>query len=99
MLFEPHRVTKEDSQFYRVFMALAFAEGVSYLLLMFVAMPLKYFLDQPLAVKYTGWAHGVLFVAFCLFLPVFMIKERWSFMRALRAFVLALLPFGTFRRL
>ena len=39
-------------------------EGISALLLFFVAMPMKYMLDMPLAVKYTGWAHGVLFMLY-----------------------------------
>jgi hypothetical protein len=43
------------------------AEGISFLVLLCIAMPLKYFFQQPMAVKIFGWAHGVLFVAFsCL---------------------------------
>jgi len=54
-----------------IFSKVALAEGISYILLLFVAMPLKYLFDMPLAVKYTGWAHGLLFVlyiALCTFL-------------------------------
>lgn len=89
----------KDSRLYSVFSKIAVAEGVSYLLLVFVAMPLKYGADIPEAVKYTGWAHGVLFVAFCAFLPFLLYFDRWRFKRAIRAFILSLIPFGTFRKL
>lgn len=39
-------------------------EGVSFLVLLFVAMPLKYFAGMPHAVLYVGWIHGVLFMAY-----------------------------------
>ena len=40
------------------------AEGISFLVLLGIAMPLKYLFDQPMAVTIVGWAHGVLFVVF-----------------------------------
>jgi integral membrane protein len=48
--------------------ALGMIEAVSFLLLVGVAMPLKYFADLPLAVKIAGWLHGMLFLAFCMLL-------------------------------
>ena len=71
-------------------------EGISYLVLLGVAMPLKYFAGMPLAVRWTGWAHGVLFVLFCLALLGAMRARRWSLARAAWVFVAALVPFGTF---
>jgi integral membrane protein len=71
-----------------------FAEGTSYLLLLFVAMPLKYVAGQPLAVKYVGWAHGVLFCLFCLSLLLVMLKHRWHITRAALVFLSSLIPFG-----
>jgi integral membrane protein len=71
-------------------------EGISYLVLLLVAMPLKYFADMPEAVKYTGWAHGVLFVSYCILLLLVWIKYKWSFGKAVFAFVASLVPFGTF---
>ena len=71
-------------------------EGISYLVLLGIAMPLKYLADKPDAVKYVGWAHGVLFVAFCLLLVRVWIKYKWSFMKTTAAFIASLLPFGTF---
>lgn len=71
-------------------------EGISYLILLGIAMPLKYLADKPDAVKYFGWAHGVLFVAFCALLLKVWIQYKWSFMKATSAFIASLLPFGTF---
>jgi integral membrane protein len=71
-------------------------EGVSYLLLLGVAMPLKYFAGMPFAVKIVGWAHGVLFVAFVIVLLMAMLRARLSFAQACSAFIASLLPFGPF---
>ena len=71
-------------------------EGISYLVLLLVAMPLKYVANKPEAVKYVGWAHGVLFVAFGLYLIRVWIQYKWSFGKATLAFIASLLPFGTF---
>lgn len=76
--------------------AVAFVEGVSYVLLLFVAMPLKYLGDLPLAVRITGSAHGFLFI--------WLAVLTWSVMRArgksygfgARVGIAALIPFGTF---
>ena len=72
------------------------AEGISFLLLLGIAMPLKYVWGQPAAVKVAGWAHGVLFVIFCLALARAMLAEKWPAKRGAMVFVAALLPFGPF---
>ena len=55
-------------------------EGISFLVLLFIAMPLKYWAGMPLAVKYTGWAHGVLFVLYGICL-IMAWQERQLFYR------------------
>src|SRR3954470_22822843 len=75
---------------------LTLTEGVSFLLLLAIAMPLKYFAGMPMAVKIFGWAHGVLFLAFCFTLLQTMLNSGWSFGRAATVFVASLLPFGPF---
>jgi integral membrane protein len=72
------------------------AEGVSFLVLLLVAMPLKYIFDFPLAVKYVGWAHGLLFVSYVAL--AWFVKEtyNWPFKKFMLAFVAAWLPLGTF---
>ncbi|KQN35978.1 hypothetical protein ASE92_07505 [Pedobacter sp. Leaf41] len=79
-----------------IFRKVAVAEGISYLLLLFVAMPLKYFADLPLYVKYTGWAHGLLFVLYAATLVLAWQEQKWKFGKALLIFVASLLPFAPF---
>jgi integral membrane protein len=71
-------------------------EGISFLLLLCIAMPLKYIWGMPLAVKYVGWAHGLLFV---LYIPaVFLARKamQWNFFQVLVALAASLVPLGTF---
>ena len=49
---------------------LGIIEGISYLILLVIAMPMKYFMGLPLAVKFVGMTHGVLFVVYCLLLAL-----------------------------
>jgi integral membrane protein len=71
-------------------------EGISYLLLLGVAMPLKYKADMPQAVTWVGSLHGALFVAFCAALLQVHIARKWLLTRTLLAFLSSLIPFGTF---
>ena len=71
-------------------------EGISFLLLMGVAMPLKYLAGQPLAVKYVGWAHGLLFILLCMAIFQAWVAGSLSFRRSLLVFGAALFPFGPF---
>jgi integral membrane protein len=75
---------------------IAFLEGLSFVLLLFVAMPLKYWAGLPLAVRIMGSVHGLLFVAFCWALFRAAVERDWPPRRWLAAFVSSLLPFGTF---
>jgi integral membrane protein len=71
-------------------------EGYSYLILLFIAMPLKYFFDLPQAVRVTGMLHGVLFVGFIFTIVVLFSKKAFGFKQSILAFLLSLVPFGTF---
>ena len=71
-------------------------EGISFLLLMGIAMPLKYAAGMPLAVTIVGWIHGVLFVAFSLVLLNALLRTPLTFNWAVLTFIAALLPFGPF---
>lgn len=66
------------------------------MLLLGVAMPLKYAFDLPLAVRLVGWAHGVLFVAFVYALAVAAADAGWPLRRVALIFLGGLLPFGPF---
>lgn len=78
------------------FRLIALLEGISYLLLLFIAMPLKYFADMPLAVRVTGMAHGVLFVAYAALVAALLARGSFSFARAAWAMLMSIVPFGTF---
>jgi integral membrane protein len=75
---------------------IGFIEGVSFLVLLLVAMPLKYFLGYPMAVKITGWIHGILFILYIV--AVFMAIEamQWNWFAVLVALSVSLIPIGTF---
>jgi integral membrane protein len=75
---------------------IAFVEGISYLVLLFVAMPLKYAAGIPEAVRVVGMAHGVLFIAFGLALLVVFVEKRLDLGRSALTFLSSLVPFGTF---
>lgn len=76
--------------------AVALAEGVSFLVLLGVAMPLKYLGGMPAAVKVFGWAHGVLFVLLIAVLVPTARIMRWPLSRSAGVVMAALLPFGPF---
>ncbi|WP_243838847.1 DUF3817 domain-containing protein [Prosthecobacter fusiformis] len=75
---------------------IALLEGGSFLLLLGIAMPLKYLADMPMAVKVVGWLHGALFVVFCYALLQVTMKTQWSLVRCALVFVASLVPFGPF---
>jgi len=74
----------------------AFLEGISYLVLLGIAMPLKYMAGLPEAVRVVGMAHGVLFVLFVILLIQVATERSWSFKKSLLVFVSSIVPFGTF---
>ena len=78
------------------FRLIALLEGISTLVLFFIAMPLKYIMNMPLAVKYTGWAHGLLFIAYFILLIIVYIDRKWSVAKFIWAALASLFPFGTF---
>ncbi len=71
-------------------------EGASFLILLGIAMPLKYFAGMPTAVTIVGGLHGLLFVLYVLAIIYATIALRWKFLRVVGAFLAAFLPFGPF---
>jgi integral membrane protein len=80
----------------RRFRVIAILEGISFLVLLGIAMPLKYMAGQPLAVKYVGWAHGLLFILYILLAVPLFTRLKWGMERVYGVGIAALLPFGTF---
>lgn len=72
------------------------SEGISFLVLLLIAMPMKYMMDMPEAVKFTGWVHGVLFIAYVAAVLLSIRAMRWNWFSVLVALGASLLPFGTF---
>ena len=71
-------------------------EGLSFLLLLFIAMPMKYMFDNPVLVKYVGMGHGVLFILFLIVLFAVCEKQKWSITIFLMGLAASILPFGPF---
>jgi integral membrane protein len=74
----------------------ALLEGTSFLVLLFVAMPLKYLAGLPIAVRIVGSVHGGLFLMFLVVLYRAGRERRWPLRRWLIAFAASVTPFGTF---
>ena len=75
---------------------LALLEGMSFLVLLGIAMPLKYFYNQPNAVRIIGMAHGILFVLYVFNLLLVHKILKWPVGKTFGAFTAAFIPFGTF---
>jgi integral membrane protein len=75
---------------------IGFAEGLSFLILLGIAMPLKYFFGLPETVRVVGMAHGLLFVLYVLLVIQVKIEYGWSFRKMGLALLASVVPFGTF---
>lgn len=71
-------------------------EGISFLILLFIAMPLKYYADMPMAVRIVGMVHGLLFVAFVYTIVNAITSSGLPIKKGIIAFIASLIPFGTF---
>lgn len=78
------------------FKIIGWLEGISLLLLLFVAMPLKYQMGMPIYVKWTGTAHGFLFILYIIGAVLIGDKLKWKLSTLMLAFILSSVPFGTF---
>lgn len=78
------------------FKVISYAEGISFLVLILIAMPLKYMADLPEAVKYVGWIHGILFIAYIAAAVNRRMEKGWDWFVSAMALLAALLPFGPF---
>jgi integral membrane protein len=78
------------------FKQIALLEGVSLLLLIFFAMPMKYVIDEPIYVRVIGMIHGVLFIIYILWAVLSKFKENWEWSKFLIICAASVIPFGTF---
>lgn len=79
------------------FRLVAFLEGISLLILVFIAMPIKYVLGNPSVVKTVGQTHGILFILFVFFAIKLSAELEWRFKTTTwKVLVSSFVPFGTF---
>jgi integral membrane protein len=76
------------------FRTMGLIEGASLLILLFIAMPLKYWAGIPEAVRLVGSLHGLFFILYVLMIVYTTYKVRWSFIWVVSAFAVAFIPFG-----
>ena len=89
-------LTKGQNSALKNLTIMGYLEGTSFLLLLGIAMPLKYMLDIPEAVKYVGMAHGTLFIAYILMLLVATSKIKMPLWAMPVGVLGSFLPFGPF---
>ena len=88
-------MTQQTSAYQRL-LNIGSAEGISFIILLGIAMPLKYMAGMPLPVRIVGMLHGILFVWFSIVLLRTKIILGFSNRKMILAFLLSFLPFGTF---
>jgi integral membrane protein len=89
-------LTKRQNSALKNLTIMGYLEGTSFLLLLGIAMPLKYMLGIPEAVKYVGMAHGALFIAYILMLLIATSKIKMPLWAMPAGVVGSFLPFGPF---
>lgn len=80
----------------RFFKIVATLEGISLLVLLLIAMPLKYMAGNPDPVRYTGMAHGVLFIGYIIMAVMLKIEQDWDWKKFGLVCIASVVPFGTF---
>ncbi len=75
---------------------IGYIEGISFLILLLFAMPMKYMAGKPSIVVWCGWIHGMLFILFCFALLETKIKLQWKIKTAVVPFIAAFVPCGPF---
>ncbi len=79
-----------------IFRIVAFLEGVSYLLLLFIATPIKYFGDNETYVKMLGMPHGMLFIIYIILAFMLKKEQKWEGKTFWIVLIASIIPFGTF---
>lgn len=72
------------------------AEGLSFLILLFIAVPLKYLAGKTEATKHIGMAHGVLFIIYIALVLFVSFRQKWTRKEIAISLIGSLLPLGTF---
>lgn len=83
-------------KFLVLFRYVSIFEGVSLLLLLVVAMPMKYLFNEPMLVEIVGMLHGVLFIGYVLFALLLTKQQKWSLPDLTIIIIASVIPLGTF---
>lgn len=81
------------SKFFKITATL---EGISLLLLLFLAMPLKYIFDLPEYVRVVGMIHGILFIGYMILATMLKTEESWGNKKFFEVCIASVVPLGTF---
>ena len=88
--------SNSEDKMIKLFKITSFLEGVSYILLIFIAVPLKYLADYEVLVKSLGMPHGILFIAYIILALLIRNQMKWDAKTTFIVMIASLLPFGTF---
>ena len=90
------KTTNSDSTLLQFLRIIGVIEGISFLVILFITMPLKYmwYMKEPNQV--VGVAHGILFIAYCLLVVIVGYKFKWKSLTIFWALLASIIPFGTF---
>lgn len=80
----------------KTFKILALLEGISYILLLFVGVPLKYWGGNDIMVRSLGMPHGLLFVAYVVLAIALKEPQKWNLKEFFIILIASIIPFGTF---
>ena len=89
-------IFKYSLKMIKFFKIIALLEGASLLLLLFFAMPMKYYFEETIYVKVIGMAHGLLFVAYVIIALMLNFEENWDWKKLGIITIASIIPFGTF---
>lgn len=79
-----------------IFRIISFLEGLSYLAILFVTMPLKYLFSSPEPNKFIGMAHGFLFIGYIVVAFLLKPEKKWDNKTFAIILICSIIPFGTF---
>lgn len=80
----------------KIFRIISYFEGISYLLLLFVAVPIKYLLGDEFFVKTLGMPHGILFIGYIFLAILIRKKMKWNLKTFFIVLIASVIPLGTF---
>ena len=93
---EKQQEAQKSARSIKRFRIIAWLEGISFLAILFISMPLKYFFEEPWLNKQLGMAHGLLFVLYVVLAIELKTILQWPMKKTVIALGASVVPFGTF---